>query len=206
MICTQVGFTNKYTHLEARHSFPSPHGDVSHPKMRLRSARVVKDVVAASTSSASGSSTKRGAAAVVAAAPSKRGKAARVEADAIKGDGIWTLGGPDQLVRAVLVKRPSAVIRSPYVADVRVEGESGESLAWVPCLDLGGTCVPGATLLMTRSTNPSTKTQYAVQVRCQPVQRGVIQLRPNPDSGGVQVGGVSGVGLLHAQGLSCAAF
>jgi hypothetical protein len=128
--------------------------------MRLRSSRIAKDLVAASTS-ASGTS-KRGA--VVAAAPSKRGKGARVEASE-GGDGIWILGAPDQLVRAVLIKRPSVVIRSPYVADVRVEGESAESLAWVPCLDLGGTCVPGATLLMTRSTNPSSKTQYAVQVR-----------------------------------------
>ena len=129
--------------------------------MGLRSARLAKDLVAASTST-SGSS-KRGA---VAAAPSKRGKSARVEGS--EGDVIWTLGAPDQLLRAVLVKRPSAVICSPYVADVRVEGESAQSLAWLPCMDLGGICVPGATLLMTRSTNPSAKTQYAVQMRVRP--------------------------------------
>jgi len=68
---------------------------------------------------------------------------------------------------AVLLKRPSATIKSPYVADVRVQETDGnwiEALAHVPCLDLGGSCVPDSELLVTRSANPKAKTQYAIQL------------------------------------------
>ena len=66
----------------------------------------------------------------------------------------------DPLVPATLVARPSQRNRSPYVADVRVSSSPPDNsdndddatrrvaLCHVPNLDMGGKCVPGATLLV----------------------------------------------------------
>lgn len=62
------------------------------------------------------------------------------------------------------VKRPSAVIKSPYVADVAdVENETSETiLAHCPSLGLGGILAPGSEMIGTPSTEGS-KTSYVVQ-------------------------------------------
>lgn len=57
----------------------------------------------------------------------------------------------DRIVRGSLVKRPSASIRSPYVADVLIGKRT--VMAHCPSLDLGGLCVPGAELLCTVNEN-----------------------------------------------------
>lgn len=54
----------------------------------------------------------------------------------------------DDIVAGVLKNRPSKRNRSPYVADVFLEKEQREAIVHVPNLDMGGKCVPGATLLM----------------------------------------------------------
>lgn len=51
------------------------------------------------------------------------------------------------LIEGVLLRRPSARNRSPYVADVRL-GDGREVIAHCPSLDLGGKCVAGARLLL----------------------------------------------------------
>lgn len=51
------------------------------------------------------------------------------------------------LVSAVLVRRPSARNKSPWVADVRLKN-GRVALAHVPSLDMGGLCVEGTQLLM----------------------------------------------------------
>jgi DNA-binding sugar fermentation-stimulating protein len=56
--------------------------------------------------------------------------------------------GRGNLVRATMVCRPSKRNRSPYVADVRLDGDGREAIAHVPCLDMGGKCVKGAKLLL----------------------------------------------------------
>lgn len=55
---------------------------------------------------------------------------------------------PDDLVVGTLQCRPSKRNRSPYVADIVLEGEERVALAHVPNLDMGGKCVPGAKLLL----------------------------------------------------------
>jgi len=81
---------------------------------------------------------------------------------------------------AVLVRRPAESVRSPYVADIELTGPAGgapfppgarpRALAWVPGLDLGGQCSPGARLLVTpappqRTPSPKPRrTEYWVQL------------------------------------------
>lgn len=60
----------------------------------------------------------------------------------------------DPLVRAKLIARPSKRNRSPYVADVWLEDEQREAIAHVPNLDMGGKCVPGATILVKAARTP----------------------------------------------------
>jgi len=67
------------------------------------------------------------------------------------------------LVTATVVARPSTVIKSPYVADVDVDGGT-RALAHAPGLELGGHCVPGSTVLLSTAANPTNKTQYAIQL------------------------------------------
>ena len=55
--------------------------------------------------------------------------------------------GRANLVRATFVCRPSKRNRSPYVADVRL-ADGREAIAHVPCMDMGGKCIPGAQLLL----------------------------------------------------------
>ena len=50
---------------------------------------------------------------------------------------LYDLSEQGTLARATILRRPSAVNRSPYVADVQLE-DGRESLAHVPCLDMGG--------------------------------------------------------------------
>ncbi len=54
----------------------------------------------------------------------------------------------EDVVLGVLRNRPSKRNRSPYVADVFLEHEQREAIAHVPNLDMGGKCIPGATLLL----------------------------------------------------------
>jgi DNA-binding sugar fermentation-stimulating protein len=55
--------------------------------------------------------------------------------------------GRANLVRATFVCRPSKRNRSPYVADVLL-ADGREAIAHVPCMDMGGKCIPGAQLLL----------------------------------------------------------
>ena len=65
-----------------------------------------------------------------------------------------------ETVKGYIVKRPSKRIKSPYVADVLVDGE--EKLAHCPSLGLGGIIQPGVEVLMTKSTTKS-KTDFVIQ-------------------------------------------
>lgn len=49
-----------------------------------------------------------------------------------------------------MVQRPSVRNRSPYVADVKVDGKNDTSIVHVPNLDSGGKLRPGATILCSR--------------------------------------------------------
>ena len=53
----------------------------------------------------------------------------------------------EELTTCTLLRRPSKRNRSPYVADAQLS-DGREVLVHVPSLDMGGKCVPGATLLV----------------------------------------------------------
>lgn len=79
------------------------------------------------------------------------------------------------LVEGVLIKRPSATIRSPYVADVQLadsEPDAPFALAHAPALDVGGLCAPNSTVLM-KERPPGGKTSHSIEL--------VIATGPNGD-------------------------
>lgn len=59
---------------------------------------------------------------------------------------LYSLGG--DLCRARLLQRPSALNRSPYVADIELLSSGRRAICHVPSLDMGGKCVAGAELLV----------------------------------------------------------
>ena len=70
------------------------------------------------------------------------------------------------LVEGVVVKRPSATIRSPYVADcqlVDAEPDAPFALAHAPALDVGGLCAPSSTVLM-KERPPGGKTSHSIEL------------------------------------------
>jgi len=81
------------------------------------------------------------------------------------------LGSEDPLVslgtlwQGRILQRPSKHIKSPYVADVKLDPEFGgaEVIAHAPMLDLGGLIKPGTIVRMTES-KPGGKTSHAVQL------------------------------------------
>lgn len=67
------------------------------------------------------------------------------------------------LQKAVVLKRPSAVIKSPYVADIQLE--SGATvLCHTPGLGCCGLVEAGRTVYVSQSRNPAAKTAYTAQL------------------------------------------
>ena len=75
---------------------------------------------------------------------------------------LLTLG---RLIRGTLIKRPSATIRSPYVADVKIPGKKDTVLAHAPALDVGGLCFPGSDVYMLERP-PGGKTSHSIELVC----------------------------------------
>lgn len=66
--------------------------------------------------------------------------------------------------KGVCIKRPSSIIKSPYVADVQLLPDNETLyLAHSPALSLGNIIKPGTELLLTKSSNPKSKTQYNIK-------------------------------------------
>eukprot|EP00611_Tribonema_gayanum_P032233 TRINITY_DN9524_c0_g1_i1.p1 TRINITY_DN9524_c0_g1~~TRINITY_DN9524_c0_g1_i1.p1 ORF type:complete len:744 (+),score=132.40 TRINITY_DN9524_c0_g1_i1:121-2352(+) len=88
------------------------------------------------------------------------------------GPVLLTLGNPDEdangelgrMVPGVIVKRPSAVIKTPYIADVKLP-DGSVTLAHCPSLDCGGMLAPGRTVFMTATPKKSkAQSTHAVQL------------------------------------------
>merc|ERR1712241_766172 len=67
------------------------------------------------------------------------------------------------IVRATVINRPSKVVRSPYMADIVVEGVPGEVLCHSPALGCAGLIVPGSQVLVTPKTG-NTKSKYSLDL------------------------------------------
>jgi len=78
-------------------------------------------------------------------APSSSSSAAAASSKNDCIDNILLSLSPD-CVQATLICRPSKRNKSPYVADIFVPSLQREAICHVPNLDMGGKCVPGATL------------------------------------------------------------
>jgi len=66
------------------------------------------------------------------------------------------------LCKATVVKRPSASIKSPYVADIRLE-DGTMALCHTPGLSCSGLVVPGRVIYVSKSS-PKSKTAYTAQL------------------------------------------
>lgn len=84
------------------------------------------------------------------------------------------------LITGKVVRRPSASVRTPYVADVAL-ASSDQVLAHTPALDCAGLIVPGGRVHMTKNPPPKpgaqpTKTTHSVQLAEEPREDGTHAL------------------------------
>jgi len=76
------------------------------------------------------------------------------------------------LFKAIVVKRPSASIKSPYVADILLVDDNNEPidenvyLAHSPSLGCCGLADAGAYVMVSKSNNPKAKTDYVIELAC----------------------------------------
>tara|TARA_B100001287_G_C22681918_1_gene530963 strand:- start:1449 stop:2216 length:768 start_codon:yes stop_codon:yes gene_type:complete len=68
----------------------------------------------------------------------------------------------DNIIRAQVVKRPSATCKSPYVADIIVDGSDEIELAHAPSLGCDGMADKGAIVYVTENKNPKAKCKYVI--------------------------------------------
>lgn len=112
---------------------------------------------------------------VSAEAPSKKRKGGSTASSKKRASGNKVATMPPlldlgRLVKGTLIKRPSASIRSPYVADVslfqkgkKASKDDASALAHAPALDVGGMCVPGSEVYL--SVRPvGGKTSHAIEL------------------------------------------
>lgn len=75
---------------------------------------------------------------------------------------MTTLYQLTDLEEALVVARPSKTIKSPYVADVLIAGESINALAHTPALGCCGLCEKTSKVLVAKSKSESAKCEYVV--------------------------------------------
>jgi DNA-binding sugar fermentation-stimulating protein len=68
-----------------------------------------------------------------------------------------------QLFRVQVINRPSKLIKSPYVADVRLE-DGTEALCHSPGLGCSGLVSSGKYIYVSKSSSPKAKTAYTAQI------------------------------------------
>jgi DNA-binding sugar fermentation-stimulating protein len=69
---------------------------------------------------------------------------------------------PNELLRATVVARPSTYNKSPYLADVLVEGEQEPSVAHSPALGCNGYVAPGQIVWVMPTTGDKTISKYTI--------------------------------------------
>jgi DNA-binding sugar fermentation-stimulating protein len=67
------------------------------------------------------------------------------------------------LIKVTVINRPSKVIKSPYVADIRLE-DGTEALCHSPGLGCCGLVASGKTIYVSKAANSKSKTTYTAQV------------------------------------------
>lgn len=103
-------------------------------------------------------------------------------------------------MHGVVIRRPSARNKSPYVGDVRLE-DGCETLAHMPSLDMGGKCVAGTQVLLKRARDKKGNPLPADAVgkygtpKCQYILQLLKCVEPeNEGEGGVWIGAHPSIG------------
>lgn len=69
---------------------------------------------------------------------------------------------PNELLRATVVARPSTYNKSPYLADILIEGEQEPSVAHSPALGCNGYVAPGQMVWVMPASNENTISKYTI--------------------------------------------
>jgi len=67
------------------------------------------------------------------------------------------------LIKVTVINRPSKIIKSPYVADIRLE-DGTKALCHSPGLGCCGLVAIGKTIYVSKAANPNSKTAYTAQI------------------------------------------
>ena len=72
----------------------------------------------------------------------------------------------ENVVRAIVASRPSKIVKSPYMADIIVTGETDTSLCHSPSLGCAGIITAGTNVIVTRKkqTKSETKSKYSLDL------------------------------------------
>lgn len=74
---------------------------------------------------------------------------------------LYSLG---EIVEGIVIKRPSKICKTPYMADVKINNEEDELLVHSPSLGCCGLVDPNARIIMTPNENPNTKSTHRAQL------------------------------------------
>jgi DNA-binding sugar fermentation-stimulating protein len=69
---------------------------------------------------------------------------------------------PSELVRATVVRRPSQYNKSPYLADILIDGQQEPSVAHTPALGCNGYVAPGQVVWAMPAANSKTISKYTI--------------------------------------------
>jgi len=68
------------------------------------------------------------------------------------------------MMKATVINRPSKVVKSPYMADIMLDGSTEEVLCHSPALGCAGLVVGGSTVLVTPKQSASAKSKYSLDL------------------------------------------
>ena len=133
------------------------------PGLFLFIMRAAKRSAAAAPRTSETRSKRRAALAVAAAALAPAAAAAaapkvsvvKTSAAAPSPKNLFSLGEDGGLVQAVVVQRPSARNKSPYVGDVKLPC-GRVAIAHMPSMDMGGKCIPAAECVASTQVDKAT--------------------------------------------------
>ena len=70
----------------------------------------------------------------------------------------------NNLVKGIVINRPSKINKSPYLVDVKIDGDNTIYMAHSPALGMSGLIREGIVIYMEKSENPKTVSDYSIKI------------------------------------------
>ena len=70
----------------------------------------------------------------------------------------------NNLVKGIVINRPSKINKSPYLVDVKIDGDNTIYMAHSPALGMSGLIREGIVIYMEKSDNPKTVSNYSIKI------------------------------------------